>query len=137
VKRIVLLLVLLSLAAASAAAGASDPVRLTFDKSSVSSGIWQGSVAGDVSGGLRTALRSVRVSGPIWHVQFDWIVSAGAHSFVARLDGTLNNDTGAVVMNGTVVGGWLRGAHVHEQGQLVDAATLRFVGAIDVMPASA
>jgi hypothetical protein len=38
---------------------------------------------------------------------------------------------------GTVVEGWLSGAQVHEEGQLVDPATLRFVGEIEIMPASA
>jgi hypothetical protein len=45
--------------------------------------------------------------------------------------------TGAVIMNGTVVDGFLQGAQVHEEGQLVDAATLRFEGTIQVMPATA
>jgi hypothetical protein len=40
-------------------------------------------------------------------------------------------------MNGTVVDGFLQGAQVHEEGQLVNAATLRFEGTIRVMPATA
>ena len=40
-------------------------------------------------------------------------------------------------MDGTVVGGWLSGAQVHEEGQLVDLATLRFTGEIRIAPASA
>jgi hypothetical protein len=138
VRRSITLLALLVLAVAPAATAANDPVRVTFDKSIVSpAGIWQGSVDGDVSGGLRTELRSLQVSGPIWHVQFDWIVSAGSESFVARLDGTLNTNTGAVVMNGNVISGFLLGAQVHEDGQLVDPASLRFVGSIRLMPATA
>ena len=86
---------------------------------------------------LTTRLTSLRVSGPIWHVRFDWIVHAGAQSFVADLGGILNTDTGRVVMDGTVVDGWLRGARVHEEGQLVDSQTLHFVGTIRLMPASA
>jgi hypothetical protein len=66
-------------------------------------------------------------------VTFDWIIDAGERSFVADLRGTLNTNTGRVVMNGTVVEGWLLGARVHEQGQLVDPETLRFVGQIRVM----
>jgi hypothetical protein len=138
VNRIILLIVLLVLAVAPAATAANDPVRLTFDKSIVApSGIWEGSVAGDLTGGLRTELRSLQVSGPIWHVRFDWIVSAGAHSFVARLDGTLNTNTGAVVMNGTVIDGWLVGAQVHEEGQAQDPAGAHFVGSIQIAPATA
>ena len=76
-------------------------------------------------------------SGQIWHVEFDWIITAGAKSFTAHLSGILDTQTGQVVMNGTVVDGFLQGAQVHEEGQLVDAATLRFEGTITVMPLSA
>jgi hypothetical protein len=124
---------------ASTAAAESAPARLTFDKSIVdpADGVWEGTTAGDVAGALRTELRGLQVTGPIWHVTFDWIVNAGPQSFTARLAGTLNTTTGAVVMNGTVIDGWLEGAQVHETGQLVDAATLRFQGSIRLMPATA
>ena len=141
-KRFVLLLVVVATAITVTAAGSaasSEPVRLGFDKS-ISDPVglvWTGSVSGDVTGGLTTRLTGLRVAGPVRHVRFDWIVNAGQRSFVADLTGTLNNDTGQVVMDGTVVQGWLRGAQVHEAGQLVDPATLRFVGAIRIMPASA
>jgi hypothetical protein len=143
-KQLVLLLVVATTAVAAGAAGApsasasNEPVRLVFDKSISDpvAHVWTGTVSGDVSGGLTTRLTSLRVSGPVWQVRFDWIVDAGEHSFVADLGGTLNTDTGQVVMNGTVVEGWLRGAQVHEEGQLVDPATLRFIGEIRVMPAS-
>lgn len=139
-KRILLtLLTAASLAAISAvpAASASEPLRLSFDKSSVAPGVWHGTVDGDISGGLTTMLTDLRIAGPIWHVQFDWIISAGDSSFVAALSGTLNTETGAVIMNGTVVEGFLAGAQVHEEGQLVDAAALRFQGSIQLMPATA
>jgi hypothetical protein len=124
---------------APAAAAETAPVRLTFDKSILdpTAGVWEGTTAGDVAGGLRTELRRLEVTGPIWHVTFDWIVTAGPHSFTARLWGVLNTATGAVVMNGTVIDGWLEGAQVYEAGQLVDAATLRFQGSIRLMPATA
>jgi hypothetical protein len=127
----------LSAAAAQQAGAASAPVQLTFDKSAISAGFWQGTVAGDLSGSLTTVLTELRVAGPVWHVRFDWIVDAGGSSFVADLRGTLNTETGAVVMNGTVVDGFLEGAQVHEKGRLVDPATLRFQGSIRLMPATA
>jgi hypothetical protein len=114
----------------------SAPVYLSFDKTLVGNGIWEGSVTGDVTGNLRTELTSLRVAGPIWHVQFNWIIDADEYSFTARLNGTLNTLTGQVVMNGTVVDGWLLGAQVHEEGQLIDPNTLRFQGTIQVMPAT-
>ena len=93
-------------------------------------------VAGDVTGDLRTELTALQITGPIWHVEFNWIIDAGQYSFTAHLKGTLNTLTGQVVMNGTVVDGWLLGAQVHEEGQLVDPNTLRFQGTIQIMPAT-
>ena len=118
--------------------GASNaPVRLTFDKSSPGGGVWHGTISGDISGGLTTDLLSLDTTGPIWHVTFDWVIDAGASSFIARLSGVLNTNTGGVVMDGTVVSGYLLGAQVHEEGQLVNPATLEFVGTIRLMPATA
>ncbi|HET6664127.1 MAG TPA: hypothetical protein VFG94_07705 [Acidimicrobiales bacterium] len=122
-------------------ASASAPLRLTFEKETAGLGVWEGSVSGDVDGDLTTVLTTCTgpnaCSGQIWHVEFDWIIHAGAVSFTAHLSGILNNATGAAIMNGTVVDGFLQGAQVHEEGQLVNAATLRFEGTISVMPATA
>jgi hypothetical protein len=137
-KHLVLILVVATTAVAASASSATasnEPVRIQFDKSisNPDAFTWTGTVSGDVSGGLTTQLTSLRVTGSVWHVTFDWIIDAGERSFVADLRGTLNTNTGRVVMNGTVVEGWLLGARVHEQGQLVDPETLRFVGQIRVM----
>jgi hypothetical protein len=118
-----------------AVTAASDPLMISFDKSASGPGTWSGSVSGDVDGDLTTTLRSVTESGVIWQVTFDWVVD-GDVSFTARLSGTLNTLTGHVVMNGRVVEGDYLGAVVHEEGQLVDAATLRFQGLIRIMPAT-
>jgi hypothetical protein len=40
-------------------------------------------------------------------------------------------------MNGAVIDGWLLGAQVHEEGQLVNPNTLGFEGSIRIMPATA
>jgi hypothetical protein len=107
-------------------------VHLTFDKSAVSPGVWQGTVSGDVSGDLETRLLAATADGAILHVTFDWIVDAGQRSFTARLTGTLNTETGRVKMRGTVIEGWHLGARVSERGQLVDPATSRFTGTIKI-----
>jgi hypothetical protein len=122
-----------------AAAPAAAPVNLTFDKAIVDpNGIWQGQVSGDLEGELTTVLTGLEVSGPIWRVEFDWILDTGdEYSFTATLSGILNTDTGQVVMNGVVSDGYLLGAQVHEEGQLMDADTLQFEGLIRIMPASA
>lgn len=134
--------VVLALTAASVVPGparaSQAPFELTFDKASpTANGVWDGTIGGDATGTVRTVLKGATQSGPILHVDFDWIISAGDKSFVADLDGILNLKTGAVVMNGKVTGGYLEGAQVHEEGQLVDPSTLRFQGTIQVAPSSA
>jgi hypothetical protein len=119
------------------------PVRLTFEKTAEdpeNPGIWHGEVAGAFSGNLTTVLRDVRVAGPIWHVEFDWIITGtvnGEHDLTARLNGILNTNTWRVVMNGRVIDGYLEGARVHEEGQLMDEETLEFHGIINIMPRTA
>ena len=120
---------------AAVAAAANDPVRISFEKSTSGPGTWSGSVSGDVDGDLTTTLLSLTTTGVIWHVTFDWVVDGDA-SFTARLSGTLNTSTGHVVMNGRVIEGDYLDAVVHEEGQLVDPATLHFQGLIRIMPAT-
>ena len=61
---------------------------------------------------------------------------AGASSAPVRL--TFDKvATGPGVWHGTVVSGYLRGAQVHEEGQLVNPATIEFAGSIRLMPATA
>lgn len=143
-KRVVLfLVVILADAGAVAATPASDassaPVTLTFEKSLVDpAGVWEGTVSGDIEGDLTTVLLEARQTDQILHVRFAWIIDAADDDFdfVAELDGILNLKTGEVVMNGSVVDGYLIGAEVHEEAQLVDSGTLRFVGTIRIMPAT-
>jgi hypothetical protein len=137
-RLVVMLLVLAGMQAVATrpTLAASDPVRLTFDKAAVAAGVWEGTVSGDIEGTLRTVLLALDETGPIWQVRFDWIIGSGERSFTARLDGVLNMQTGAVVMDGTVTEGYLLGARVHETGQLVDSSTSRFTGSISLFPAS-
>jgi hypothetical protein len=114
-----------------------SPIHLQFGKQGGANGIWNGSVSGDVDGNLTSQLLSLTPAGPIWKVRFAWIVSAGEQSFTAVLQGTLNTMTGQVVMNGPIVEGWLVGAQVHEEGQLVDPSIGRFQGTINIFPATA
>ena len=119
---------------AAASVAPTKTFHLTFDKSSIGDGVWQGTVSGDAAGGLTTRLLDVKVVGPIWFVRFDWIIDAGRYSFTARLVGILNTSDGHVLMTGRVVSGYRLGAPVIEKGQLVNAATSEFVGTIDVLP---
>lgn len=115
----------------------TSPVQLQFDKQGGANGIWNGTVGGDIVGDLTTQLRSLEQAGPVLKVSFAWIVTAEGQSFRAVLDGTLNTLTGRVEMNGTVVEGWLIGAQVHEEGQLIDPSVGRFQGTIAIFPATA
>jgi len=99
--------------------------------------VWNGTVGGDLNGDLETVLLGFSASSKILNVEFDWIVSAGENSFTARMSGILDTETGKVVMNGTIIDGWLKGAQVHEEGQLVDLDSSGFAGTIRIMPASA
>jgi hypothetical protein len=121
-----------------AAHGSARPVILAFSKCIVDpAGVWQGSVSGALTGDLTTVLTGLDVRGAVWHVDFDWIISAGANSFRAELSGILNTQTGHVVMNGRVAEGYLEGARVHEEGRLTDPAASCFEGTIQLMPATA
>jgi hypothetical protein len=127
-------------AAVPAASASNAPVRLTFDKHVVDpvGFVFEGTTGGDIAGTLTSDLVSLNaVTGPNLHITFDWHVTAGSKSFTARTDGIWNTKTGSVVMNGTVIDGYLLGAQVHEDGQLVNPATLEFVGSIRIMPATA
>jgi hypothetical protein len=138
-KLVISIAVLLTTTAFGAtSASASDaPLRVTFDKHVVDAATFSfaGTTGGDAPGTLTSQLVAIeRVSGPVYHVTFDWFVTAGSHSFVARTSGIWNTKRGLVTMNGSVTSGYLDGANVHEQGELVDPATLRFQGVIQVMP---
>lgn len=113
------------------------PVNLSFSKCAVSDSVWEGTVSGDIEGELTTIPTSMDTSQPVWQVEFNFIIDAGDESMTIRLKGTLNTNTGQVVMNGEVADGYLEGAQVHEMGQLVDAAKSCFKGTIRINPRTA
>ena len=61
------------------------------------------------------------------------IILAADKSFTAKAAGTLNTETGAVVMQGSVIRGFLKDACFLEQGQLVDPIASRFQGSIKLV----
>lgn len=115
-------------------ARADAPLTWTFDKCATKQdGVWKGTATLDTTEKLRTELTSASQSGQILHVTFDWEVG---NLFLAPLSGTLNLDTGAVVMNGTITEGAYAGSNVHEEGQLYDAENSCFAGTLTVQPAT-
>lgn len=142
-SRMLLLVTLFVLLAAALPAFAGNDLgegsvlaTLSFDKSAVSEGIWEGLVTGDVSGALRTELTGIRTVGPLWFVEFNWIVDAGDQSFTVAATGTLNTLNGTAVMTGRVVEGEWLGATMYEQGQMIDPATGHFEGTILLIESS-
>ena len=137
-----LLLAIASVAVAggSATAGTqhAKPIVVTFEKHLVDPAnlVFQGTSGGKAKGALESRMvpGSLTIEGPIWHFAFDWIVDANARhkSFVARTSGTFDTTTGRVVMDGVVTDGWHEGAAVHEEGQLLDAATFTFAGELQI-----
>ena len=104
--------------------------------------VFLGTTSGDVTGSLTSVGTVDAASGPILHVTFVWTVCegpacSGSHSFTASTSGIWNTNTGPVVMDGRVVDGWLEGAQVHEEGQLLDPATLSFQGFLRLLPNTA
>ena len=140
---VMLALVALTAAAVSIGAGtarATPPVRVDWVKHVVDPAnfVFEGTTSGDAPGTLTSRLVSLDAStGTVLHVTFDWIVSSGSKSFTARTSGIWNLNTGRVVMNGSVIAGFLEGAHVHEEGQLTEPATLSFQGFLQLLPDTA
>ena len=113
-----------------------SPIELSFTKCAVAEGVWQGVVSGDIEGTVETMLLHGEAKGAVTLVDFRWTIDAGPQSFVADLSGILSKGFD-VTMNGEVSSGYLAGARVHEEGQLVDPANLCFAGKIMIFPATA
>lgn len=117
---------------------------IEFDYVKVESGPgtfnWFGNVSGGINGALETRVVGFWQSGPILHIQTEWIVG-GSTPFQASLDGTLDSRTGKLNLIGVVTSGWLAGARMHNSGQLtgIDATTggTVFEGSAKLMPGSA
>jgi hypothetical protein len=114
---------------------AAQGLELSFEKAAVGDTVWTGTVSGDVDGTLTTVLIDADVDQPVWQVDFYWIITADdpARSFIARLDGTLDTETGEVALSGHVVDGYRVGARVEEQARLVDDERSEFRGTITVL----
>jgi hypothetical protein len=71
------------------------------------------------------------------HTVADYIFMAddGVHSFTARVEGHGNLQTERAVLNGTVTAGWLQGAQVQDEFDILGGG--RFAGTFRIMPGSA
>lgn len=124
----------LVLAIAGPAVAAERPIVLAFEKAWAAPDYYVGTVDG--GGTIQMWLSNKRIIGNTQHFDAAVEVSSPSGDFTAFVSGQINFSTGRVALNGTVTGGWLAGARVHEESQLTDAATGSFAGTIQVMPAS-
>lgn len=126
--------------AVPALASSPAPSYVTFDKHYVGSGPngdpveFEGTTGGAAPGTVHTVCHLAPRNPILVQLSCDWQISAGGHSFDAPLTGTLNWDTGQVIMNGQIASGWKVGAQVHETGHLVNADSLEFAGTIRIQP---
>ncbi len=115
-------------------AAAQGPVVLEFEKQWAAPDYYLGTVEG--GGTIEMTLFDKSVIGNTQHFSATVEVNSASRSFTALVSGQINFSTGRVVLNGSVTSGWLAGARVQEESQLVDPDTGRFIGTIQIMPAS-
>jgi len=115
-------------------AAAQRPLVLEFEKQWAAPDYYLGTVEG--GGTIEMTLFDKSVIGNTQHFSATVEVNSASRSFTALVSGQINFSTGRVVLNGSVTSGWLAGARVQEESQLVDPDTGRFIGTIQIMPAS-
>ncbi len=100
-------------------------------------GVVSGDVVGDFAGLILK--REVIAGGKIVQLEALYGILAGDHSFVAHVQGAETIQTLHAVLNGEIVEGWLAGAQVHVEFEVVpcEAHRVCFKGTIRIMPASA
>ena len=121
--------------AAPALADGAAPSYVTFHKHAEGPpGEFVGTTGGAAPGTVHTVCNLTQNSPVLFQLTCDWQISAGSRSFDAPLTGTLNLDTGNVIMNGQIASGWQAGAQVHETGHLINSAAGEFAGTIRIAP---
>lgn len=135
------LFVVLALAAVGAssitgsALASNAATVIPFEKQWVGPGHYVGTAGDD--GTIEMFIDDSSFTGDVQHFTATVLLSFPDRSLTAILKGRFNFDTGRAVLNGSVVEGWLEGAQVHEESQLVDFNPLTFVGTVQLMPGSA
>lgn len=136
-RNVVLLLLAVGMLAslAGTAAASNAAIVIPFAKHNVGPGHYVGTACG--GGTIDMQLSDSSVTGNEQHFNATVRLVCAGGALTAELDGRFNFSTGKTVLNGSVVDGWLAGAQVHEEGQLVEFEPLTFVGTVELMPGSA
>jgi hypothetical protein len=126
--------------------GSARPVEVTFTKWITSYPAMAGRTGGAVAGTFEGEVlrRTPFDNGVIVELEarYGVIDPGGHHSFTAIIQGKQNNQTGTAVLNGVVTEGWLVGAQVHVNFNVISpcadgTSNTCFQGTITVMPGSA
>lgn len=137
-RRFFVALALAAVAASSitgSALASNAATVVAFEKQWVGPGHYVGTAGDD--GTIEMFIYDSTFTGEVQHFTATVLLSFPDRSLTATLDGRFNFNTGRVVLNGRVVEGWLSGARVHEESQLVGFDPLTFVGTVQLMPGSA
>ncbi|HVL54537.1 MAG TPA: hypothetical protein VM344_09805 [Vitreimonas sp.] len=125
---------LIMLLVAAPAAAAQQTIVLEFEKQWAGPDYYVGTIDG--GGTIEMWLYDKSVIGKTQHFSARVDVTLPGRSFSADVSGHYTFSTGRVVLTGTVTSGWLAGAQVVEQSQLVDPTTGSFIGTVRINPAS-
>jgi hypothetical protein len=135
-----------SVAATQTQANGGTNIEVTFTKWVTTFPSFTGVAGGDVPGDFAATVldRDAFPNGIITKLEarYEVIADDPTHSFVAHIEGTQNNHVLKAVLNGTVVEGWLRGARVHVEFDVIAPCpqfgqARCFTGVIRVMSGSA
>lgn len=117
------------------ALASNEVTVIPFEKQWVGPGHYIGTAGDD--GTIEMFIYDSWLSGDVQHFTATVLLTFPDRSLTAILDGRFDFNTGEAVLNGSVVDGWLEGARVHEESQLVGFDPLTFIGTVQLMPGSA
>ncbi|MCZ7639309.1 MAG: hypothetical protein M5U12_26660 [Verrucomicrobia bacterium] len=114
------------------------PVTIAFTKSPVTAEHWVGTVDIDGDGSPDGALHYDQLSrwsaGGTVHIEAAYTADTAFYRFTAAVRLKLNLTTGSIRGNGFVTDGWLAGAQVHLEAELVSGGS---AGILRLLPGSA
>jgi len=133
----IMLLLPVSLAVAQGRSDLNRPIEVTYTKwvttSPLMEGYWGDDLANKFVGEVFQRQVSVRQAdhcflpapscGRIIRLEAFYEIQAGDHSFTALIRGGTSGDTGAALLDGTILFGWRVGAPVHVEFQTIPGTT--------------